>query len=540
MMGTEGHAVLTSSAADGCRPYRRAPVVDVVVIGAGIGGLTAAALAARDGFRVLVLERHSRPGGCAGDFALNGLLFPAGATLLSGFEPGGLHDLVYRRLGLRHRAVALERAMEIVAPDQRLTLWTDRTRWEAEWRRAFPGAEDAKARFFRWVERTGGIVHRFAARLPAFPPWSSRDLLRSLAAIRPDVFLAVPDLTRTVAHVLHATGAAGDQRLARFLDGQLLDATGSTAARCPAVTGAIALDLYHRGCFVLPNGSAEIALDLVRALRRDGGEVRYQTEVTALRRTAAGLWQVITAADEAIEARAVVANVPVWDLPGLLGPLTPRRLRALSRLRARSWGAFVLHAAVDPSVLPAAPYAFYQTLPALGEPLTEGRMCFITVLPARRAGAPRPVSVSTHTEAAPWWRLDRSAYHERKALYMERLIDACTGALPGFRRGLRWARAATPVTYARYTGRSLGLVGGLRVEPPLPLTAPSHRTGLPGLYVAGDTVFPGQGTIGVTLSGVNAYRSLRDVLRAGRRQGAPSGWRLRDPLSVICRRPISN
>jgi C-3',4' desaturase CrtD len=498
-------------------PRRPTPPVDLVVIGAGIGGLTAAALAAHDGFQVLVLERHTRPGGCAGDFALDGLLFPAGATLLSGFEPGGLHNLVYRRLGLRHRAVPLDRAMEIIAPDQRLTLWTDRARWEAEWRTAFPGAEAAKARFFRWAERTGGIVHRFAARLPVLPLCTAHDLARSLRALRPEVLRVLPDLLRTVERVLHLTGAATDPRLVRFIDGQLLDATGSLSARCPAVTGAIALDFYHRGCFVLPNGSAEIALDLVGALRRDGGEVRYQTEVTALHRTTTGTWLVVTATGDVVEARAVVANVPAWDLPALLGPATPRRLRAACRSRARSWGAFVLHAAVDPVVLPAAPYAFYQTLPPLGEPLTEGRMCFITVLPARKPGGLRPVSVSTHTEVAPWWRLERSAYEERKAMYMERLIEACARALPGFRRGLRWARAATPRTYARYTGRRLGLVGGLRIEHPFPVAFPSHRTGLPGLYLAGDTVFPGQGTIGVTLSGINAYRSVRDALRADQR-----------------------
>jgi len=407
--------------------------------------------------------------------------------------------------------------MEIIAPDQRLTLWTDRARWEAEWRTAFPGAEAAKAHFFRWAERTGGIVHRFAARLPVLPLCTAHDLARSLRALRPEVLRILPDLLRTVERVLHLTGAATDPRLVRFVDGQLLDATGSVSARCPAITGAIALDLYHRGCFVLPNGSAEIALDLVRALRRDGGEVRYQAEVTALRRTTAGTWLVATATGDAFEARTVVANVPVWDLPALLGQAIPRRLRAACRLRARSWGAFVLHAAVHPAVLPTAPYAFYQTLPPPGEPLTEGRMCFITVLPARRPGGLRPVSVSTHTDPAPWWRLERSAYEARKAQYMDRLIAACNAALPGFHRGLQWARAATPRTYAHFTGRHLGLVGGLRIERPFPLVFPSHRSGLPGLYLAGDTVFPGQGTIGVTLSGINAYRSIRDALCANRR-----------------------
>ncbi|WP_461557434.1 FAD-dependent oxidoreductase, partial [Synechococcus sp.] len=41
---------------------------DVVVVGAGIAGLTAAALAAKAGSRVLLLEAHNQTGGCAGTF----------------------------------------------------------------------------------------------------------------------------------------------------------------------------------------------------------------------------------------------------------------------------------------------------------------------------------------------------------------------------------------------------------------------------------------------------------------------------------------
>lgn len=135
---------------------RRAPPrSDLIVVGAGIGGLTAAALAAHEGASTLVLEAHNRPGGCAGDFALGGLLFPAGATLLSGFEPGGLHDLVYRALDVPHRAIPLARAMEVVAPDRRFSLWAERDRWEQEWRRAFPGSEVGKARFLRWAAGLG-------------------------------------------------------------------------------------------------------------------------------------------------------------------------------------------------------------------------------------------------------------------------------------------------------------------------------------------------------------------------------------------------
>ena len=73
-----------------------------------------------------------------------------------------------------------------------------------------------------------------------------------------------------------------------------------------------------------------------------------------------------------------------------------------------------------------------------------------------------------------------------------------------------WERAdvidcATPHTFAGYTGRSRGLVGGLPQTPAYAnLRALSHRSGVAGLTLCGDSVFPGQSTVGASLSGVAA------------------------------------
>ncbi|MGE0543910.1 MAG: phytoene desaturase family protein [Dehalococcoidia bacterium] len=497
---------------------------DVVVVGAGIGGLTAAALAAHDGLETLVLEAHNRPGGCAGDFALNGVIFPAGATLISGFEPEGLHSWVYRRLGIVGRAEPLETAMEVVGTEERFTLWTDRERWNDEARRAFPRGHAARERFLRWSETIGGVVHRMASRLPVMPPRTSRDVVRLTMASRPEVLRTVPYLARTVGSVMSGFGAGKDGAFAQFVDAQLLDATGCEAATCAAVNGAIALDLYHRGCFALPGGPAEIARDLVRALRRNGGAIRFETRVAGLRRDAGGVWHVRTAHGETLRARTVISNIPAWDMPALLGEQGRQRFRRAVRLRRHGWGAFVMHAAVDPAVLPASRFAHFQTLPPIGGGLAEGGMCFISVMaPSRRDGAPRAVSVSTHTDVRRWWGMSEQAYREQKGWYAERLLNACERAMPGFRRGVVFQQTATPRTFAQYTLRAGGVVGGVRNDlRHSTFGALSHRSGIAGLYLCGDSVFPGQGTIGVTLSGINAWRSVgddlgvrRSTLRAG-------------------------
>ena len=60
--------------------------VDVVVIGSGVGGLCCAALLAKYGYRVIVCESHSLPGGAAHSFERGGYKFDSGPSLYSGLS----------------------------------------------------------------------------------------------------------------------------------------------------------------------------------------------------------------------------------------------------------------------------------------------------------------------------------------------------------------------------------------------------------------------------------------------------------------------
>jgi phytoene dehydrogenase-like protein len=258
-----------------------------------------------------------------------------------------------------------------------------------------------------------------------------------------------------------------------------------------------------------------IVTALAAAVGAHGGAVRYRAAVSAVRRQAAG-WRVTLADGERIAARQVVLNVAAGAVPDLLGEDCPTRLRARVQRLPRGWGAVVLHGVVDASPALPTPPAHYQVVADYARPLPEGNSCFVSLLPGEGRAVGRLVlTVSTHTQPERWWMADRGAYEAQRAAYRERLLAAAARALPGLTPHLRHVECATPRTFARFTGRPLGMVGGLpQTREWANFRALSHRSGLPGLYLVGDTVFPGAGTIGVTLSALNAYRDLRGVAAA--------------------------
>lgn len=498
----------------------------VVVIGAGVGGLSTAALLAKAGLDVTLLEAHIYPGGCAGTFYHQGYRFDAGATLAGGFYPGGPMDRVARAVGIPHwpgRAANPAMAVHLLPDGTRVNRWTGEQRWE-ERRSVFGPQSEA---FWRWQERTADALWDLALRLPPWPPQAPGEAARlvqsGLAWLGGDVRarlnpgLAADALRPVVAHL-----NGSSERLRLFVDAQLLIAAQTTSPYAVALYGAAALDLPRRGVIHLEGGMGRIAQELAGAVNRNGGQIHYRQEVSRIVVDGGRPVAVETKRGKSFPADVVVANLPPWNIAPLLGDSLPRRLRRLPPRPRDGWGAFVVYVGLDGSAVPADSPLHHQVV--VREPLAEGNTVFASLSPAwdgeRAPAGRRALTLSTHTRLGPWWDLhhsDRSSYESRRDAYTERMMTAAEIALPGLREAAGLVMPGTPVTFQRFTRRAWGWVGGF------PQTSLFRAWGprlAPGLWMVGDSIFPGQSTAAVALGGLRVAGALL----------AEAGLELREPV----------
>ena len=296
----------------------------VVVVGAGLGGLSAACHLVGRGYDVLVVERGDQPGGRAARVTRNGFVFDLGPTVLT---MPGLVDEVVRAAGSTledlltiHRVDPAYRAT--FADGSVINVRASRDAMLEEIRTAC-GPREALAfeRFASWLEEL------YRLEMPTFiernydRPW---DVARPL---RPGL-----DLLRMGAlRSLHAklTSFFDDERLHRLFGFQAMYA-GLAPHQARAVFAVITYMDCLAGVFTVEGGIGAVPAALAAAAEKGGAAFSYGTEITEVVRASGstGAVQGVRTADgEVITADAVVLNadLPVaWRLlPGLT---PPRRL----------------------------------------------------------------------------------------------------------------------------------------------------------------------------------------------------------------------
>ena len=491
----------------------------VVVVGAGIGGLTAGALLAHRGYEVIIFDQAIVPGGCASTFRRRGFTFDVGATQVAGLEVGGIHHRIFQELEVELPSTTeCDPACAVFLPGEKqpINVWRDPQKWQEEKSRQFPGSET----FWQLMDMLFWASWRFQRRDPILPPGNLWDLWRLIQAVRPDTLITGPFTLMTVGDALRLLRLDRDLRLKTFLDMQLKLYSQVDADETALLYAATALSISQspQGLYHL-QGSMQVLSDrLVEALAKYGGKLLMRHKVEKIHTDTEGVVGVTIRNEKTGEvweekADQIVANVTVSNLVNMVEEKAIPSLykRRVDKLPDAS-GAFVIYLGVDRSAIPDGCPPHLQFLYDYDKPIGENNSLFVSVSKPGDGRAPEgkaTVIASSFTDTHQWWRGSQEDYEQLKTAYTREAIARLGEYFHLTPETIIHQEAATPRTFAKFTARDRGIVGGVgqRISTFGPFGL-ATRTPIKNLWLVGDSTHPGEGTAGVSYSALTVVRQI--------------------------------
>ena len=473
----------------------------VVVVGAGLGGLSAALHLAGAGRHVTVVEREGVPGGRCGLIQDHGYRFDTGPTVLT------MPELLAR---------------PFAAVGEELSSWLTLRRLDPAYRTRFPdgtsidvragvdemaeeiaqkcGAKDA-AGYRRYV---AFLRKLYEIELPHF-------IDRNLDSPRQ---LVSPPLAKLVA--LGGFGRLG-RTVAKFVEDPRLRKIFSFQAMYAGLAPADALAIYAvitymdcvRGVYFPDGGMHAVPVAMAAAARAHGVEFRYRTTVVKVDVTGGRACGVITADGERIPAGAVVVNA---DLPTAYASLLPpgSAPRRVKRLRY-SPSAVVLHAGSAAGFPHTAHHtidfgqAWDETFDEIidrGRPMSDPS--FLLTTPTKTDPNLAPANRHTHFVLFPTPNLrGRVDWTKQRHAYRDHIVETLEKrGYTGFGDGIEAEHLVTPADW-----KAQGLAAGAPFAAAHtfaqtgPFRAPTLDRNIDGLVFCGSNTQPGVGVPMVLISG---------------------------------------
>jgi phytoene dehydrogenase-like protein len=477
---------------------------EVVVVGAGLGGLTAAALLAARGVSVCVVERESRGGGCAAAFEKFGYSFEPTAGLYAGWGTDEIFARVFAELNAappEARRVSPAYAVRMPGGAQVRVGGADAGEFDEEMRLAFPECAAFAAGFYRELDALDATLRGWTRERAR--PLASRSIFSKLKTVarresggEARSLLARGAHEETVARSL----ADASPRFRRFVDSQLQLFTLRASGQCSRAEAARALTIARRGLYSIRGGAQALADALAESIKQSGGALRFDATALRLSYDSAGAAVgVDLLSGETLRAtRAVVSNLTVWDTYGKLvgASRTPPDVRA--RIKTlRGWGAYLVFLGLEEAAAARLPAERVLAVTDFdeGEEFDPVRASLaLNCAPAWDARAPggrRAATVSTFADASEWFAYheDESEHESQDSRALEFWWGRLHAALPELGDACEVIETLTPRGYYELTRRRLGAVWGATSADGLSRAgAHPYRTHLPNLLMVGDTV----------------------------------------------------